>query len=357
MSDRLRIAQVAPVAAPVSSDTGQSIEQHISVLTEELVRRGHDVTLFATADSQTSATLASVYLRGYFDDDDLWDWRFHETMNAAAAFERAEQFDLIHCHCYYHALPFTRLVSTPVLHTDHVNLGLDVPAAYRRYPEVHLVAPSVSHSRQMTGLSPAVIHHGIDVDAFPFSAAPGDFLLFLGRMELEKGPVAAVQAARASGLPLVLAGPPGDYFDLEVAPLVDGVEVSFVGPVGRQRRNELLAGAAALVFPIQAPEPFGMVMIEAMACGTPVAAIPLGAVPEIVDPGVTGFLAADAASVPAAIRACLTLDRRRIREVARRRFHYERMVDDYEQLYASILAAPRSGWREWHDHRSTSSAA
>jgi glycosyltransferase involved in cell wall biosynthesis len=190
----------------------------------------------------------------------------------------------------------------------------------------------------MAGLRPAVIHHGIDVEAFPFSSVAGDYLLFLGRLEQDKGPVTAVHAAREVGLPLVLAGPPSDYFTAEVAPLVDGVQVRYVGPVGRERRNQLLAGAATLVFPVTAPEPFGMVMIEAMACGTPVAAIPLGAVPEIVDPGVTGFLAADAASVPAAIESCLTLSREQVREVARRRFHYRRMVDDHERLYEQILA-------------------
>ncbi|MFL5822335.1 MAG: glycosyltransferase family 4 protein [Solirubrobacteraceae bacterium] len=343
MADRLRIAQVAPVAAPVSIDTGQSIEQHLYLLTEELVRRGHEVTLFATADSTTSAALHSVYSRGYHDDPDLWDWQLHETMNAAAAFERADEFDLIHCHCYQFALPFTRLVGATVLHSDHVPGGPDVAAAYRRYPEVHLVAPSLSHSRQMTGLAPAVIHHGIDVDAFPFSASAGDYLLFLGRMEWDKGPVAAIKAARAVGLPLVLAGPPSDYFTREVAPLVDGVSVRFVGAVNRERRNELLAGAAALLFPIQWPEPFGLVMVESMACGTPVAATSEGAVPEVIDPGVTGSLAVDTKSLPAAIRSCLTLDRRHIREVAERRFHYCRMVDDYEALYARILAGATAG--------------
>lgn len=339
----MRIAQVAPVAAPVSAETGQSIEQLMFLLIEELVRRGHEVTLFATGDSRTSATLHSVYARGYHDDPELWDWRLHEMMNAAAAFERADEFDLIHCHCYQFGLPFTRLVSTPVLHTDHVNAGSDVAAAYRRYPEVHVVAPSASHSRQMPGVTPAVIQHGIDIDAFPFSPTAGDYLLFLGRMDWDKGPVGAVSAARAAGLPLVLAGPPSDYFTSDVAPLVDGVEVRFVGAVDRERRNELLAGAAVLVFPVQAPEPFGLVMVEAMACGTPVAAIPLGSVSEIVEPGATGFLAEDVESLPEAIRSCLHLDRRRIREEAERRFHYRRMVDDHEQLYARIVAGDRAG--------------
>jgi glycosyltransferase involved in cell wall biosynthesis len=350
--DQLRIAQIAPVAAPVSSDTGQSIEQLVHLLTEELVLRGHDVTLFATGDSRTSAALQSVYPRGYFDDPDLWDWRFHEMMNAAAAFERAADFDLIHSHCYYFALAFTRLVGVPILHTDHVNLGVDVPAAYRRYPEVHVVAPSLSHSRQMSGVKTTVIHNGIDVDSFPFSSRRGDYLLFLGRMEWDKGPVGAIEAARDVGLPLILAGPPSDYFEEEVAPLVDDDEVVFVGSVGVQRRNELLAGAAALVFPIQAPEPFGLVMVEAMACGTPVAAISLGAVPEIVDPGITGFLADGSGSLPAAIRSCLTLDRELVRETVRKRFHYRLMVDEYERLYSS-MASPLRAERQTATRSST----
>jgi glycosyltransferase involved in cell wall biosynthesis len=338
MDEGLRIAQIAPVAAPVSIDTGQSIEQIVYLLTEELVRRGHHVGLFATGDSTTSAELHSVYARGYHDDPDLWDWQLHETMNAAAAFERADEFDLIHCHCYQFALPFTRLVQTPVLHSDHVPGGPDLAAAYRRYPEAHLVAPSLSHARQMAGLEPEVIHHGIDVEAFPFAPASGDYLLFLGRMEWDKGPVTAIEAARTVGMPLVLAGPPSDYFAREVAPLVDGDSVTFVGAVDRERRNELLAGAAALVFPIQWPEPFGLVMIEAMACGTPVAATAEGAVPEVVDSGLTGFLASDRGALDEAIRSCLTLDRQRIRHLARERFDYRRMADDYERLYERILA-------------------
>lgn len=338
MSDRLRIAQIAPVAAPVRQRTGRSIEQVVYLMTEELIRRGHDVTLFATADSETSARLESVYRRGYCDDPDLWDWRFHEALNAAAAFERAGEFDLIHSHCYYFALPFTRLVSTPVLHTDHIIVGPDVAGAYRRYPEAHVVAPSAAHARQLPGAATSVIHHGIDVDAFSPTIRHRGYVLFLGQMEAAKGPVLAVQAARECGLPLVMAGPAGEYYHEEVAPLVDGKQVSFVGAVGSKRRHELLAGAAALVFPVQQPEPFGLVMVEAMACGTPVAALSRGSVPEVVDPGVTGFLADAPGSLPEAIRSSLTLDRRRIRAAVERRFDYRRMVAEYEELYFRIRA-------------------
>jgi glycosyltransferase involved in cell wall biosynthesis len=319
---------------------GESIEQLVWMLTEELVRRGHDVTLFATGDSRTSARLESIYDRGYERDPDLWDWSFHETMHAGAAFEQADGFDLIHCHNYHFSLPFTRMTATPVLHTHHVEMNQDVREAYRRYPEVRLVAVS-EFQRATFGDLPnvAVVRHGIDTAAFPFGAQRGDYLLFLGRMIGDKGPVQAVEAAQALDMPLVLAGPGGDHYEAHVAPLVDGDRVRYAGRVDAPQRNRLLAGAAALLFPAVYPEPFGLVMIEAMACGTPVAATAIGAAPEIVEENVTGACAGSPDALPDAVRRALTLDRARIRARARERFDYRAMVDGYEALYATPAAA------------------
>jgi glycosyltransferase involved in cell wall biosynthesis len=335
----LRIAMLAPVAMAVRPGEGDSIEQLVSLLTEELVRRGHVVTLFATGGSDTSAELRSLYPRGYDEDSSIWDWRLAEAMHAARAFEQAEEFDLIHSHAYHYALPFTRLVPTPVITTYHIAMDKDILGAYTHCPEARLVAVSEWQRSTLARISEVpVIHHGIDVDAFRFAPDPGDYLLFLGRMIPDKGPVDAIRIAQQAGMPIVLAGPPGDYFAEAVEPLVGGDAVRYAGLVRPEERNRLLAGAAALVFPISHPEPFGLVMVEAMACGTPVVATAVGAAPEIVEAGITGHLGETAADLPELVGPTVALDRRRIRERAVERFGYQRMVDDYDDLYASIMA-------------------
>jgi glycosyltransferase involved in cell wall biosynthesis len=340
MADRLRIAQLAPVAAPVKPDSTRSIEHLVSLLTEELVRRGHEVTLFATGDSQTAATLRSLYPRGYEDDDDLWNWHFHESLQAAAAMEQAHAFDVIHSHAYHHALPFTRLVRTPILHSYHILPNEDIVPAFARL-NAHVAALSHYQRSIFRGLDDvAVVYHGIDTDAFPFNPERGDYLFFLGAMTPGKGPVAAIELARTVGMRLVLAGPSDEdeaYFRSEVQPRIDPRTVEYVGPVGVKKRNRLLAGAAALVYPLADPEPFGLVTVEAMACGTPVAALDLGAVPEIVTNGVTGYHAPDAETLAARLPAILALDRQRVRQDAVRRFDYRRMVDDYLAVYRRLV--------------------
>jgi glycosyltransferase involved in cell wall biosynthesis len=343
MIERLRIAQLAPLASPVTPDSGGSIEQLVSLLTEELVRRGHDVTLFATGDSRTSAALHAVYPRGYEEDDDLWNWRLHESLHTAAVFERAGDFDVIHSHNYYFALPFTRLVPTPVVHTYHILPNADVVRCFARYPEARVVAIS-QYQRQVFQGVPGVpvVPHGIDTDAFPFGPRRGDYLLYLGRLMPDKGPQEAIGLARRAGMRLLLAGPAEpDYYHSAIAPLVDGREVEYVGGAVPAERNRLLAGAAALLYPLRQPEPFGLVMVEAMACGTPVAAVGVGAVPEVVENGLTGYHAADAESLLGRLPAVLALDRARVRQEAVRRFDYRRMVDDYLEVYRRLAGARR----------------
>src|SRR5215218_8201078 len=177
--EKMKIAELAPVAMPVRPGEGDSIEQLVSLLTEELVQRGHDVTLFAVGGSVTTAELRSCYERGYRDRDEIWDWRVPETLNAAWAFEQAEEFDVVHSHSYHFALPFTRFVSTPVVHTYHVQLGPEVLEGFRRYPQAQLVAISDFQRRELDGFDVPVIHNGIDVDAFPFGEG-GEYLALLG---------------------------------------------------------------------------------------------------------------------------------------------------------------------------------
>jgi glycosyltransferase involved in cell wall biosynthesis len=339
VNNSLRIAQIAPIARGVQGGAGDSIEQLVWLLCEELVVRGHEVTLFATGDSSTSAQLAAVYSHGYDDDEELWDWRMHESIHAASAFERAAEFDVIHSHAYHFALPFTRLVAAPVVHTYHVEVDPDVLDAYRRYPEVHVIAISEWQRSTLASVRDVtVIHHGIDTAAFPFAPKRGTHLMFLGRMIADKGPLEAIRLAGELELPLVLAGPSTDYFEHSVRRLVDGETIRYAGHVSPPRRNELLAGAAALLLPLTYPEPFGLTMIEAMACGTPVAATGIGAVPEIVEPGLTGCHAPSAPALAGCIPEVLDLDRFRIRARAIERFDFRRMVDEHEALYQRLAA-------------------
>ncbi len=342
----MRIAQVAPIATAVTPRATSSIEHLVWLLTEALVRRGHDVTLFASGDSRTSARLTAAYPAGYHRDPALWDnWQFHEVAHTAAAFERWRDFDVIHSHVYAFAAPLSRLVDTPVVHTDHLPTAGDLVACYARYPETLVVALSEYHRRKLRGLvGVPVIPNAVEFAAFPFQPSGGDYLLFLGHLIPRKGPVEAIAVARRAGLPLVMAGSgSGRWFDEAVAPLIDGHHVRHVGHVGVAERNRLLAGAGALLFTSQTAEPFGLVLIEAMACGTPVAALDRCAVAEIVEPGVTGYYAADVAGLAARVPEVVALDRRRVRRAARRRFDVPRMLDRYEWLYQSVVARSRTG--------------
>jgi glycosyltransferase involved in cell wall biosynthesis len=336
-SGPLRIAQIAPAGTATRRGSGESVEELVALLCDELVARGHDVTLFATGDSQTSAELRHYFDRGYEHDEDLWDWQFTEYMHVGHAYAHAAEFDVIHCHSYHFGLPFAQFVETPNVHTHHVYMEPAVIAAYERLPRVQLVAVSAYHARAYSGCpNVELIPHGIETDAFPFGSAGGDYLLFLGRMIRDKGPAEAIEIARAAGMPLVLAGPAEDGFDEHVAPLIDGERVRYVGRVHPAERNRLLSGAAALLYPLLYPEPFGLVPVEAMSCGTPVVATGIGAVPELVEPGVTGYLADSWEGLSALIPRALELDRRGIRARAVERFDYRRMVDDHEALYRRL---------------------
>jgi glycosyltransferase involved in cell wall biosynthesis len=327
----------------VAATSHHSIEHLIALLSDELVRRGHDVTLFATGDSETLAELHAEYPHGYDYDDDLWDWRFHEAVNTAAAYERAAQFDVIHSHVHEIALPFTQLVATPTVHTHHIDLDADIAQSYARFPRLHVIAPSRHHAGTLPDRCLAgIVHHGIDVDAFSFEPRGGEYLLFLGRMMPRKGPAEAIQVARATGMRLVLAGPSEEgYFERAVAPLLDGKQIEYVGRVKHDDRNRLLAGAAALLCPLQEPEPFGLVMIEAMACGTPVIAFNRGAVPELIEEGLTGFIVEDEAGAVQAVNRIGQLSRQRIRRRFEERFTAQRMANDYLAVYSELIDAAK----------------
>jgi glycosyltransferase involved in cell wall biosynthesis len=333
----LRIAQVAPLGTATRRNAGESVEELVALLCDELVARGHHVTLFATGDSETSAELRFYFERGYMHDQRLWDWQFSEYMHVGHAYAQAEEFDVVHCHSYHFGLPFAPFITTPNVHTHHVHVEPGVIDAYKRTPDVHLVAVSEFHASTYAGCpNVELIRHGIDTSTFPFGSGGGDYLLFLGRMIPDKGPAEAIEIARAAGMPLVLAGPAENGFDETVSTRVDGEQVRYVGRVSSTERDQLLAGAAALVYPLLYQEPFGLVPIEAMACGTPVLATAVGAVPELVEPGLTGYLAGSWPELAELVPSALELDRRRIRERAVERFDFRRMVDEHEALYRRL---------------------
>jgi glycosyltransferase involved in cell wall biosynthesis len=329
---------VAPVAAAVAPGAGDSVEQLVGLLTEGLIARGHEVTLYATADSQTSGRLRSVQPRGYDEEEEaIWDWYRAESFNAALAFEHASEHDVIHAHNSHFALPFAPLVETPFVDTPHTEIPPEVLADYRRRPEIHIVAVSGFQQRSLgdrPGVS--VIPHGIEFAAFPFADRAEGYLLFLGRMLADKGPAQAIRIAQATGMPLILAGPAQDGYDIRGESAVDGERIRWVGRVAAEERNRLLAGAVALLFPLIYPEPFGLVLLEAMACGTPVLATELGAVAEIVEPGTTGFLAPNWQGLAALVPDASALDRATVRRVASQRFDVALMIDRHEALYRRI---------------------
>jgi glycosyltransferase involved in cell wall biosynthesis len=331
----LKIAQIAPVGSAIRRGAGESVEQLVALLCDELVERGHDVTLFATGDSETRASLRSYFDRGYELNQALWDWQFTEYMHVANAYAHADEFDVVHCHSYHFGTPFAQFTRTANVHTHHVEMEPTVIDAYRRLPQVHVVAISQFQAAAYRDLpNVELIPHGIEINAFPFGDRAGDYLLFLGRMIEDKGPAQAIEIARAAQMPLVLAGPADEGFDLDGRLGGDGV--SYVGRVNPSRRDELLSGAAALLYPLLYPEPFGLVPVEAMACGTPVLAVGIGAVPELVEPGVTGYLADSWEGLVELLPRALELDRGAIRARTAERFDYTRMVDAHEHLYRRL---------------------
>ena len=338
----LRVAVLAPVAWRVPPRAYGPWEQFASLLTEGLVARGVDVTLFATSDSVTTARLAAVVARGYAEDPGA-DPKVVECLHIAHAFERAHEFDVLHNGFDFLPLTYSGLVDTPVLTTIHGFSSPRILRVYRRYDQ-ETAYVAISEADRHPDLSYlATIHHGIDTSAFSPHASPGGYLLFFGRIHPDKGAAEAIDVADATGLPLVLAGIVQDqrYFDERVAPRLDGDRVRFVGAVRAEDRSELLGGAVALLHLIDFDEPFGYSVVEAMACGTPVVAFRRGSMPELVEDARTGYVVDDVDGAVAAVARVGSLDRTGIRLRAVERFDVARMVDEYLAAYATVLAARR----------------
>lgn len=333
---------LAPVAWRTPPEHYGPWERVASLLTEGLVAAGEDVTLFATADSVTSATLDSVVPHGYAIDDSL-DGRVQEALHIGHAIERSAEFDIVHSHLDWLPLAFAGAWRAPLVTTIHGFSGPRILPAYRsaqRTPRAgHFVAISeADRSAELDYV--ATIHHGVDVGELPFASATGDDLLTFGRIHPDKGIADAIEIARRSGRRLLIAGIIHDreYFDAMVAPHLDGDRVQYLGSVGPEGRAQLLGSVAALVHPIHFDEPFGLSVVEAMMCGTPVVAYRRGSMAEVIDDGVTGFSVADLPAAVAAVESAAALDRSTVRATAVRRFSVERMVREYLAVYRAIVA-------------------
>jgi len=348
-ADGFRVAMLAPISWRVPPRHYGPWEQFVSLLTEGLVRRGVDVTLFATADSVTDARLVGTAPTGYSEDRSLAP-KVWECLHISAVFERAAEFDVIHNSFDFLPLSYSRLVDTPVVTTIHGFSSEQIVPVFEKYNAAgYYVAISDADRHERLDYV-ATIHHGIDMEEFTPSQGPGEYLLFFGRIHPEKGTVEAIDVAEKADLPLIVAGIIQDqeYFDRSVEPRLDGERVRYLGPVGPEGRGDLLRSARALLHLVSFDEPFGFSVVEAMACGTPVIAHPRGSMPEIVRDGVNGFLVGSTDEAVAAVHASAGVDRLAVRASVEHRFDANRMVDDYLAVYRSVVAlhhARRAGER------------
>lgn len=330
----MRIGLVSTVSAPVRKDSAGSIESWTWLLTRELVRLDHQVTVFGCAGSETDGEVIETLPGRYGANGSYDDWQLCEWTNLCRAVELSHRFDVLHSQAYLWGIPLARIARAPMVHTLHIVPDENAARLRLSAPEACVTALSKHQwSAYPHALPNAVIPHGIDVSQFTFRPCPEDYLLYLGRFTSGKGPLLAIQAAQELGMRLVMAGPDSPYFRDKIKPLMDGKSLEYAGFVQGARRDRLLGGARALLCPIRYPEAFGLVLVEAMLCGTPVAAMRLGAAPEIIEEGVGGCTASAAKEFPEAIRRCLLLDRQVIHARARKEFSCERMARSYARVY------------------------
>ena len=334
----MHIAMLSPIAWRTPPRHYGPWENVASLLTEGLVSRGHDVTLFATADSQTSGTLHAVCQRGYEEDRSLIP-KVWECLHISELFENAEDFEMIHNNFDFLPLTYIGLTTIPVVTTIHGFSSPGILPVYKKYNGKAFYV-SISDADRSPDLDYIkTIHHGIDLTQFDFQPVPEDYLLFFGRIHQDKGTRQALNIARACNKKLILAGIIQDqaYYDQYVAPHIINDKVVYVGSVGPSERNRLLGNACALLHPIQFDEPFGLSVIESMACGTPVIAFDRGSMPELIENGKNGFLVGTVAEAIETVARIKEIDRAYCRRHAERHFSVDRMIDEYIQVYEMIL--------------------
>lgn len=340
----MRIAQIAPLWERVPPFRYGGIELIVSLLTDELVRRGHEVTLFASGDSITKADLKSVHDQALRLDPTVKEHGLYEQMMLSGLYQQAADFDIIHSHLGHGALPYCAFTKTPTIHTTHGIFTPDNEKLFRQYADQPFTSISEAQREPRLGINYVhTVYNGIDPDAYGFQATPTQppYLAFVGRLSPEKGPEGAIKIAQATGLPLKMAGKidvvDREYFDETLKPLIDGEQIQYLGEVSHEEKVQLLKNATVTLFPITWREPFGLVMIESMATGTPVIGMALGAVPEVIAHGKTGFICHSLEEMSQAIPEAMKLDRQTCRDYVLSRFSVQTMVNEYEQAYAMVL--------------------
>jgi glycosyltransferase involved in cell wall biosynthesis len=341
---RLRIAQISPLCESVPPKLYGGTERVVSYLTEALVHLGHDVTLFASADSRTAARLVPCCPSALRLDGGCVDQLPHHLIMLEEVLRRSDEFDILHFHIDYLHFGHSRRHALTQVTTLHGRLDIpDLVPLYREFSEMPVI--SISHSQQKPLLHAnwvGTVHHGLPVNLYREKEDPGNYLAFLGRISPEKRVDRAIEIALRSEMPLKIAAKVDnvdkDYFNTTIRPLLDHSLIDFIGEIGEGEKEDFLGGAHALLFPIDWPEPFGLVMIEAMACGTPVIAWPNGSIPEIIEDGVSGFLVESIDEAVAAVEKINSLSRHRCREEFERRFSALRMAADYVRLYGEHLS-------------------
>lgn len=342
----MRIAQVAPLAEAVPPKLYGGTERVVSWLTEELVRQGHEVTLFASGDSETSARLVACAPKG-LRLAGLRDHTASTLVMLSDVRRRADEFDIIHFHVDQLQFPLFDDIRYKCVTTLHGRLDLeDFHPLYRAFPRMPLVSISDSQRAPMPpGLNwAATVYHGLPPANFPFNAEGGDYLAFLGRISPEKRPERAIEVAIRTGVPLKIAAKVDaadrDFFEAVVKPRLDHPLIEFIGEISDREKGEFLGNALALLFPIDWPEPFGLVMIEAMATGTPVIASPHGSVLEVIDDGLSGIVAESVEEMAAAVRRVPDINRAKVRRTFEERFTAKRMARAYARVYRRLLGSP-----------------
>jgi glycosyltransferase involved in cell wall biosynthesis len=342
----MRIAQIAPLHESVPPRLYGGTERVVYYLTEELLRQGHDVTLFASGDSRCSAELRPICQSALRLESGLLScpvaWHVLEAEKVA---QQAGEFDIVHSHADFFLFPHIRGRNIPAVSTIHGRLDLpDLFPLYREFNDMRLISISDAQRAPMPWASwLATVHHGLPEELFSPGSGKGGYLAFLGRISPEKGPDRAIAIARRAGMPLRIAAKVDavdrEYFETEIKSLLNDRNIEFVGEIGEHEKQAFLGDAAALLFPIGWPEPFGLVMIEAMACGTPVIAFPHGSVNEIVQDGVTGFVVSDVEAAAGAVLRIPSISRSQCRAAFEERFSARRMCRDYLQAYEQVVAA------------------
>jgi glycosyltransferase involved in cell wall biosynthesis len=347
----MRIAQIAPLTESVPPRTYGGTERVVSYLTEELMAMGHDVTLFASGDSVTTARLEPVWPVALRFDTTLRDAMAPQMLLVEKVYQQADDFDVLHCHLDYWPFSLLSRQSTPYLTTLHGRLDLpELTRIYDCFEDAPLVSISDAQRRPLPrGNFIGTVHHGLPPNLLTPQPGKRDYLAFLGRICPEKKPDRAIRIARAAGMKLKIAAKidrvDREYFETAIRPMIDGDQVELIGEIGDAEKPAFLSGAKALLLPIDWPEPFGLVMIEAMACGTPTIAFPAGSVPEVIDHGVTGFVVHDEVAAVAALSRLDQLSAEVIRNTFETRFTARRMAEDYVALYRRMAIKSRPALR------------